>query len=225
MKNINITVQHSAILFLIILSAMAMLWSQETDKSVTDSQVSAFLEAHQNQWRDMNIPASDGKLLYDLIVDNGYTRAVEVGTSTGRSTIWMAWAMSKTGGNVITIEINERRYKQALINFEKAGLSDYIDARLADAHELVPKLKGPFDFVFIDADKNWYTNYFKALAPKLEGGGCFSAHNVWPPGSGRYALQGTRQFYNHVKKQSNFKTRVDESGNGLAISFKTAEKP
>ena len=43
----------------------------------------------------------------------------------------------------------------------------FIDARLADAHELVPKLEGPFDFVFIDADKEWYTNYVKAVIPKL----------------------------------------------------------
>ncbi len=59
-------------------------------------------------WRDMNVPASDGKLLYDIIMENKYKSAVEIGTSTGHSSIWIAWALSKTGGKLITFEIDER---------------------------------------------------------------------------------------------------------------------
>ena len=72
-----------------------------------------------------------------------------------------------------------------LANFEQVGLTDYIDARLADAHELVPVLEGPFDFVFLDADKNWYTQYLRDVLPKLEVDGCFTAHNVSQPGGRR----------------------------------------
>ena len=97
----------------------------------------------------MNVPLEDGKILYDIIVENGYTSAVEIGTSTGHSAIWIAWALSKTGGKLITIEINKTRYLQAKANFRKAGVSKYIDVRLADAHELVPELKGEYDFVFL----------------------------------------------------------------------------
>jgi len=143
-----------------------------------DSKVRRFLESHRGQWVDWNISEYDGKVLYDLIIKNNYKKAVDIGTSTGHSAIWMAWALSKTGGRLITIEIHEGRYKKALANFKEAGLAEYIDARLADAHELVKKLEGPFDFVFSDADKEWYKNYFVALAPKLEVGGCFTAHNV-----------------------------------------------
>jgi len=116
---------------------------------------------------------------------------VEIGTSTGHSSIWIAWALSKTGGKLITIEIDERRYREALANFKEAGLSEYIDARLADAHQLVKELPGPFDFVFIDADKDWYTNYAKALIPKLEPGGCLTAHNVRGPASRGGCRSGT----------------------------------
>ena len=63
-----------------------------------DRKIKAFLEENVSNWRDMNIPLSDGRLLYDIIVENGYTRAVEIGTSTGHSAIWIAWALSKTGG-------------------------------------------------------------------------------------------------------------------------------
>ncbi len=121
-----------------------------------DEKVRMFLENRKGTWHDWNIPYADGKVLYDLILKNKYKNAIDIGTSTGLSAIWMAWALSKTGGKLITIEIHEGRYKKALANFKEAGLSDYIDARLADAHELVEELKGPFDFVFSDADKDWY---------------------------------------------------------------------
>jgi predicted O-methyltransferase YrrM len=147
-------------------------------ESELDARVRRFLDSKRYEWRDMNLPPSDGQLLHDLIVEHGYTRALEVGTSTGHSTIWIAWALSKTGGRLVTIEIDERRYREALANFEEAGPGEYIDARLADAHELVPALEGPFAFVFVDADKNWYTRYFHAILPKLAIDGCFTAHNI-----------------------------------------------
>lgn len=181
-----------------------------------DKKVREFLKSQGNSWQDMNVPASDGQLLYDIIVKNNYKNAVEIGTSTGHSGIWIAWALSKTGGKLITIEIDETRYREALENFEKAGLSKYIDARLANAHDLVPKLNGPIDFVFSDADKDWYTNYFKALDPKLIVGGCFTAHNV--------GMSGVVEYYNYVSKLPNYKTTVDRRGGGMAISYKTAEK-
>ena len=133
------------------------------DAPSLDERVRGFLEGRRGTWTDMNVPSSDGRALYDLIIEHNYTKALEIGTSTGHSGIWIAWALSKTGGRLITIEIDERRYRTALANFDEAGLSEYIDARLADAHDLVLRLEGPFDFVFSDADKGWYTNYLKAL--------------------------------------------------------------
>jgi len=180
-----------------------------------DRRVKAFLESRRGEWRDMNVPEADGKLLYDLIVKNNYTQALEIGTSTGHSSIWMAWALSKTGGKLITIDVDEGRHKQALANFREAGVSDYIDARLADAHRFVRELDGPFDFVFSDADKDWYTNYLKDLLPKLEIGGCFTAHNV----SMRSA--GIRDFLDYLKRLPNLETTIDNSsGSGVSISYK-----
>jgi caffeoyl-CoA O-methyltransferase len=181
-----------------------------------DSKVKSFLESHRGQWVDWNIPEVDGKVLYDLIIQNNYKRAVDIGTSTGHSAIWMAWALSKTGGKLITIEIDEGRYKEALANFKEAGVSEYIDARLADAHELVKQLEGPFDFVFCDADKEWYKNYFVALVPKLEVGGCFTAHNVsWR------SDRGIKEFLDYVLSLPNFETRIDKSSEqSISVSYK-----
>jgi caffeoyl-CoA O-methyltransferase len=191
-----------------------------------DEKVKKFLNDHSRQWYDMNIPQADGQLLYDLIIKNNYKSVLEIGTSTGLSGIWMAWALSKTGGKLITIEIDEERHKTALENFNQAGLSEYIDARLANAHTLVKELKGPFDFVFSDADKDWYKNYFIDVDPKLKVGGCFTAHNITDRGSGGRGGYGGGQgeFLNYVKSLKNYETTVNSSGGGVSISYKRAEK-
>lgn len=214
--------------FLIISLTLSMsfiinpVMSQELKKDQDlDEKVRQFLESHRYRWRDMNVPESDGKLLYNLIIKHNYKKALEIGTSTGHSAIWIAWALSKTGGKLITIEIDEYRYKRALLNFEEAGLSDYIDARLADAHELVPQLKGPFDFVFSDADKNWYKNYVIAVLPKLEVGGCFTAHNV---SMGRRRGGGIREFVDYITSAPNLETTFDHSSHaGVSISYKKSD--
>jgi len=197
---------------------------QLIENAVLDKKVKAFFTGHRGQWVDMNVPVSDGRLLYDIIIKNGYRNAVEIGTSTGYSAIWIAWALSKTGGKLVTIEIDESRYREALENFKLSDLSKYIAARLTDAHQLVPKLKGPFDFVFSDADKDWYINYFKLLSPKLVPGGCFTSHNIQNNRYSSYGRRGfSRDYLNYVKSLPNYETTVDNSGAGLAISYKKSD--
>jgi predicted O-methyltransferase YrrM len=208
----------------LVLRATIVFSQDKVDEARRDEKVGAFLDSRRGTWMDMNVPESDGKLLYSLVIKNQYKRALEIGTSTGHSAIWIAWALSKTGGQLITIEIDEGRYRQALANFKAAGLSGYIDARLADAHDLVQELTGPFDFVFCDADKDWYKNYFIALYPKLAKGGCYAAHNV----SGERGVpswrSGTEAFYAYVKSLPDMETTVDNSGSGMSISYKKAIK-
>jgi caffeoyl-CoA O-methyltransferase len=187
-----------------------------------DIKVKKFLSDHSGQWYDMNVPVSDGKLLYDLIIKGRYKNALEIGTSTGYSGIFIAWALSKTGGKFITIEIDEGRYKTALQNFREAGLSKYIDARLADAHILVKELNGPFDFIFSDADKGWLKNYFIDLNPKLVTGGCFTTHNISSRSS--YSGYGQASYMDYVKSMKNFDTYLNTDGGGMLISYKRSEK-
>jgi predicted O-methyltransferase YrrM len=217
------TVKHYFLLLSIGLLFMADGANQELfaqgkasgEDSRLDKQVRQFLSEHKGTWRDMNVPESDGQLLYDIIIKNGYKSAVEIGTSTGHSGIWIAWALSKTGGKLITIDIDEDRQKEAIENFKKAGLSPHIETRLGDAHELVPQLKGTYDFVFSDADKSWYINYFKDMDPKLVVGGCYVTHNV--------DRNTNYNFYEYVSKLPNYKTTLDTKGAGVAISYKTGQ--
>ncbi len=217
MKRNSVTLMFS---LLLLIPACMTSGQQQENNSELDQKVRQFLSEHSRQWRDLNVPAVDGQLLYDIIVKNNYKSALEIGTSTGHSGIWIAWALSKTGGKLITIDIDERRHRQALENFKAAGVSQYIDARLADAHQLVKDLKGPFDFVFSDADKEWYKNYFIDVDPKVKVGGCFTAHNI----SARGGYGGQAEFLNYIKSLSNYETSVNSNGGGVSISYKKAAK-
>jgi len=213
------------ILFLTTMPALAISepeLAKDAPGDELDARVEEFLATHDWGRGDMNVPAVDGQSLYDIILENKYTRALEIGTSTGHSAIWMAWALSKTGGKLITIDIDERRHREALENFEAVGLTEFIDARLGDAHEIVPSLAGPFDFVFSDADKDWYKNYLIALLPKLEVGGCYTSHNV---SVGRRGRRGSRQseYVEYLLNIPNVETTFDIRGAGLSISYKKSE--
>lgn len=212
----GMTIQGSKIILAALLLGLALAPAAPATGQDADAKIKAFLDERQGHWRDLNIPAADGRILYDLIVARGYKRVLEIGTSTGHSGTWIAWALSKTGGRLTTIEIDPERREQALRNFQSAGLAGRIESLLGDAHELVLRQEGPFDFVFSDADKDWYIEYFKALAPKLAAGGCFAAHNVSERGRG-----WNREYLEFVRAQPGFTTNVDPRGSAsLALSFK-----
>jgi caffeoyl-CoA O-methyltransferase len=207
------------ILILLSLGMVRLAHSEQSallaKSSDLDSQVSRFLRENRNSWTGWNVPYEDGKILYDLVIKGNFKNVLEIGTSTGHSTIWLAWAAAKTGGNVITIEIDRGRHVAALENFKKSGVAPYIDARLADAHDLVRALKGPFDFVFCDADKDWYLQYFLDLESKISINGCYTAHNVLRGGP------DVKRFLDHVKGNPRFRTTIERgSGEGISISCK-----
>lgn len=220
----NVFIQKPFILYLLVAALSVVfipcsLASVSADEDL-DVRVKKFLDSNDWGRGDMNVPAVDGRTLYDIIVTHKYTRALEIGTSTGHSGIWIAWALSKTGGKLITIDIDERRHQEALENFSAAGLSEYIDARLGDAHEMVPALEGPFDFVFSDADKDWYKNYLISVLPKLEKDGCYTTHNVSMGRRGRRGRGGSGEYMDYLLSLPNLETTVDTRGGGLSISYK-----
>jgi predicted O-methyltransferase YrrM len=184
-----------------------------------DHQVASFLDVERDRWDYLNVPYQDGKVLHDLAVRLGAKRILEIGTSTGHSTIWLAWAAAKTGGMVTTIEIDRGRHERALANFRRAGVSAFVDARLGDAHELVKTLPGPWDFVFQDADKAWYLQYFLDLDPKMAPGGCYTAHNVARP-----TAREVREFLARVRSDPRYDTRlaVGASSEGISVSCRKA---
>jgi predicted O-methyltransferase YrrM len=204
----------------------------EADSAAADARIRKVIDSHRSSWGGMNVPEVDGQALHDIVLQNKYKNALEIGTSNGYSGLWIAWALSKTGGKLITLEIDPGRHKEAVAYFREAGLDKYVDARLGDAHEFVPAIPGPFDFVFCDADKDWYENYLKAVLPKITVGGCFAAHNV-----SEYSGWGGRRrggfgggfagsFLAFARSFANLETKVLNlpGSAGLSVSYKKAEK-
>jgi caffeoyl-CoA O-methyltransferase len=180
-----------------------------------------FLKSHRDNWREHNVPESDGKLLHDIIIKNNYKYALEIGTSTGHSGIWIAWALSITGGKLTTIEINEIRYRNALNNISEAGVSEYINPLFGDAFQIIKDLSGPFDFIFCDADKDRYIKYFDELFPKLIAGGCYLVHNVFESNPKRnFRSKGIPEFVDYIKSLDSMVTSFNTEGGGISISYK-----
>ncbi|MGH7264931.1 MAG: O-methyltransferase [Candidatus Rokuibacteriota bacterium] len=128
--------------------------------------------------RMLNITPDTGRLLWILVRSTGARRILEVGTSNAYSTIWLADAAAGAGGRVTTLEADPEKARQARANLERAGLAERVDLQEGRAAETLRRLEGPFDFVFLDADRASYRTYLALVVPKLVPGGLLVADNV-----------------------------------------------
>jgi predicted O-methyltransferase YrrM len=167
----------------------------------------------RKQGFQLNVPTEDGRMLRVLTESIGAKTVVEIGTSNGISALWFALGLRRTGGKVITHEIDPQTAKLAQQNFKTAGVSDMIAIVEGDAHETVSQLKGPIDLVFIDADKEGYADYLKKLLPLVRPGGLICAHNINSRGS-------NPEFVRAATTNPELETVLYTSGGGLTISLK-----
>jgi predicted O-methyltransferase YrrM len=139
--------------------------------------LAALDEMSKGRWY-LNVTSREGRLLRQLTEVAGAKRVVEIGTSSGYSTIWLALGVRATGGKLFTHEIDPKAVKMARANFEKAGVADLITVIEGDAHETVSQHKDPIDVVFLDADKKGYVDYLKKLLPLVRPGGLILGHDM-----------------------------------------------
>ncbi|MCK5000099.1 MAG: class I SAM-dependent methyltransferase [Anaerohalosphaera sp.] len=136
-------------------------------------------DMNKNQSRGMmNVPPNDGRFLRVITEAIDAKTVVEIGTSNGYSGIWFCMALRKTGGKLITYEIDQERADLARKNFKRADVEDMITLVFGDAHKEVTKIKGPIDILFLDADKQGYMDYMEKLLPLVRPGGLILAHNT-----------------------------------------------
>ena len=208
--------KRTGLLLLIVTVFSGLLPAQQNDPflGIDDEKVLPMIKHLPYRHGGMNVPAVDGRLLYDIILEKGYRRGLEIGTSNGYSALWLGLAFKKTGGKLITLEIEPQRAREARENFEHAGLDHIIDSRINDALKEIPGLEGEFDFVFIDAWKPDYMNYLKLILPKMRSGGVITAHNVTSQGS------VMRDFLEEIKQNPRLTTTIDRSSRaGVSISY------
>jgi predicted O-methyltransferase YrrM len=158
----------------------------EKDSLATDKAEQKILDVladldRNQRGGNMNVPLLDGRLLRILTEYSNAQNVVEIGTSNGYSGIWFCLALRKTGGKLITHDIDEKRAALARANFKKAGVDHMITLVMGDAHQTVTKLTEPIDLLFIDADKPGYPDYLKKLLPLVRPGGIIIGHNMRRP--------------------------------------------
>jgi caffeoyl-CoA O-methyltransferase len=164
-----------------------------------------------------------GRLLNLLVRMSKARRILEIGTFTGYSAICMALDLP-SGGRLDTIDIDEEKERLVRGFVEKAGLSDKIHLHLGDALQVIDRLEGAFDFVFIDADKENYPKYFDKILPRMVAGGMVLADNtLW---SGKVvgedrdtATEALRAYNRKALEDSRVDSMVLPIRDGLTLSL------
>jgi predicted O-methyltransferase YrrM len=147
----------------------------------------------------INVAPNQGKLLMLLAQTVGARRILEVGTLGGYSTIWLGRALPPDG-ELISLEYEPKHADAARKNIARAGLANRVEVQVGAGAELLPKLKGPFDFTFIDADKPSNPTYFREALRLSRPGALIVIDNVVRAGAvvdrpGEAAAQGVRQMF------------------------------
>jgi predicted O-methyltransferase YrrM len=158
---------------------------------------------------------ASGTLLNLLAKQAGARCILEVGSSYGYSTVWLAEAAHAVGGKVISLELRAAKTEYATERLRRAGLADSVEFRVGDALESLAALRGPFDFVLIDLWKNLYVPVFELLHPKLAPGALVIADNMIEPASARPHAQAYRHAVHSARDMSSVLLPV---GNGLELS-------
>ena len=160
----------------------------------------------------------DAMLLRILVEASGAKRGVEVGSYKGFGAMHMGIAFERTGGRLLTIEINAKTADECRENLRKVGLQDTVTCITGDALKVLPTLEGKVDFVFLDARKSDYMRYFKALEPKLAAGAVIVADN-----SIRHA-RAMRDFLDYLDESPDYDIvtlRASmEKKDGMTVAYK-----
>lgn len=161
-----------------------------------------------------SVPRKTAELLKFLVVTTKAKTILELGTSAGYSTIWLAWGAKINNGKVYTIELFKPKIKLAKKFFKKAKLENYIIQIHGDIHQELDKWRKQVDFVFIDADKYGYLTYTKKILPYLKKGGLIVADNAV---SHAHLMH---DFLTFVKTNKNLESRLLEMNNGILLATK-----
>ncbi|WP_299292283.1 O-methyltransferase [Nitrosopumilus sp.] len=200
-----------------------------------NSDISRVLERLESQSqlekaRKVDVPPEDrmlaitketGELLNMILRLKNAKNVLEIGMSTGYSTIWCAEAILEEQGQIITIEQNPSKITRAEKNFEDAKVANNITIKQGTARDILSKLNQEynefFDFVLIDADKENVIEYFDSVLPMVSAGGVIITDNMLYPEKYKEHMA---KYAKHIKKYQNVRTITSPIGNGEEITIK-----
>jgi caffeoyl-CoA O-methyltransferase len=175
-------------------------------------RLAAETRATQEDRQQMMVGVIEGAFLSFLVALSHARRVLEVGTFTGWSAVAMARALPPEG-TLVTCDIDEETNAVARRYAEEAGVADRIDFRLGSAIETLATLDGTFDFVFIDADKGGYVDYYEAILPKLASDGVIAADNTL------FGLDGDGENARAISR-FNDRVRADDRVEAVLLPFR-----
>jgi len=181
---------------------------------VTSNILSELEKTQKEFW---NVSRSTGLLLNTLIKMMNAKSALEIGTSNGHSGLWLAKALKQTGGRLTTIEYFDKRQSIAIENFKKCGVFDIVRLLQGSAIKILDALSPDekFDFVFIDANKAEYIDYFWLIKPHLTAKALITADNITTH------PEKVQPFIDTIDEDNNFQWEILDIPGGLLIAYKS----
>ena len=173
-------------------------------------------ELEKTQKEFWNIPRKTGVLINTFIKMMNIQSALEIGTSNGYSGLWISKALKTTGGKLTTIEYYEKRQSVAIENFRKCGVLDIVRPLQGSACDVIQSLDKDekFDFVFIDANKREYVQYFELIKPHLTEKALIIADNITSH------AEKVQTFIDAVDADPDFQYEIVEVPGGILIAYK-----
>ena len=179
------------------------------------------LQGTMDEWLDRRdefliaVGPATGQLLNILAKSAKAKNLLELGTSYGYSTIWLAEAARATGGKLISLDKAASKQSYARAMLSKAGLSNYVDFHLGDALNTIASLPGPFDFVLVDVWKELYIGCFDLFYPKLSPGALIAADNMILPNNYR---EDALKYRKYVRSKPKIDSVLLQVGSGVELS-------
>lgn len=175
----------------------------------------------------MTIKPEEGRFLEFIVAASGARLALEIGTLGGYSGTWIARGLTDDG-RLITLEQDSERASVAEDNFRLAGFAERVEIRVGDAHRLLPELstEGPFDFVFIDAEKEGYPAYLDWALENIQPGGIVAGHNAFGHGDVVNAAdisertEALRGFNRRLAEDPRMVSMIFPAGDGTAFAVR-----
>ncbi len=211
---------------------------------ITDERIASFISSFNGSYDDVittlrkeaeeqDVPIirkEAGEFIKLLLMIKKPVNILEIGTATGFSAIFMSRFL-KPGAHITTIENYPPRIKQAKINIKRANAEDLITLLEGDAEEILKTLKGPYDFVFMDAAKGQYGSFLKQVLPLMADEGILLCDNVLQDGDvleSRFAVtrrnrtihSRMRGFLYDLKNNEHLETAILNIGDGISLSIK-----
>jgi predicted O-methyltransferase YrrM len=185
----------------------------DAENLVFESDDIANLMARRDEFL-LPVGPDTGRVLNILIKSAKARSILELGTSYGYSTIWLAEAARETGGRVVSLELADYKAKYAREALGRAGLADHVDIHVGSAVETLPGLAGPYDFVLVDLWKELYVTCLDLVYPKLAHGAFVAADNMIHPEVSR----ADAETYQRRIRELEFDSVLLPIGSGVELS-------